>query len=187
MINVSIDRVVTRRIRNRMRHVARNLGRAQAAAINRTITGTIAQGSKLIRSEVNVKAARIKKNIKKDRATAGRPTGYFDVSGAHVPVSDMGARQTRAGVTYKRYRSGGRMLIKGAFIATVGRLKPGRESSGHRGVFRREGKKRLPINEQWGPSIMAIWQHREDRINLYAVGRLNRELIHQIEYYRSRG
>lgn len=59
-------------------------------------------------------------------------------SGAPVPVSEYPFRQTKRGVSVAINR-GRRVLISGAFVATM--------RSGHVGVFRRRGVKRLPIDE----------------------------------------
>jgi hypothetical protein len=63
------------------------------------------------------------------------------VSGEPVPLVAYPARQTAKGVSVEVNR-GKRTLIKGAFIATM--------KSGHKGVFRRRGKARLPIDELRG-------------------------------------
>ena len=54
-----------------------------------------------------------------------------------------GARQTKTGVTVRNWGH-----HRGAFIAGM--------RSGHEGVFRREGKSRLPIRELWGPNPVSF-------------------------------
>ena len=56
-----------------------------------------------------------------------------------IPLIDLAATQNRKGVR-TRYRGS----YKSAFIATM--------KNGHRGVFIRSGKKRLPIRELFGPN-----------------------------------
>lgn len=56
-----------------------------------------------------------------------------------IPLSELGARQTRAGVSVRLRGS-----YRSAFMARMG--------SGHAGVFRRDGKARLPISELFGPN-----------------------------------
>jgi hypothetical protein len=65
----------------------------------------------------------------------------IDVSGEPVPLVAYPHRQTKKGVSVEVNR-GKRTLLKGAFVATM--------RSGHKGVFRREGKARLPIEELRG-------------------------------------
>jgi hypothetical protein len=62
----------------------------------------------------------------------------MDASGAPVPVADYPHRQTKRGVSVS-INKGRRVLLSGAFVATM--------RSGHVGVYRRRGAKRLPIDE----------------------------------------
>ena len=64
-----------------------------------------------------------------------------NVSGEPVPLVAYPYRQTKQGVSVEVNR-GKRMLLKGAFVATL--------KSGHVGIFRRKGKTRLPIEELRG-------------------------------------
>lgn len=69
-------------------------------------------------------------------------------SGKPVPVINYGSpRQTRKGVTVS-INKGKRVLIRHAFIATM--------RSGHEGVFKRTGKKRLPIRELYSSSVADV-------------------------------
>ncbi len=61
---------------------------------------------------------------------------------------DPRAKQTTQGVSYRGENSQ-RQFIPHAFIATL--------KSGHRGVFKRLGKSRLPICELQGVSIQKIF------------------------------
>ena len=67
--------------------------------------------------------------------------------GKRIPIMAMKAKQTRKGVTYRS--QGKRKLIPSAFIATM--------PSGHRSVYKRKGKPRLPIAKLYGPSIPKVF------------------------------
>ncbi|ATN32893.1 hypothetical protein ACO34A_03640 [Rhizobium sp. ACO-34A] len=56
-----------------------------------------------------------------------------------IPLYQLGARQTRSGVSVRLRGS-----YRSAFIAEM--------KSGHRGVMKRQGKGRLPIRELFGPN-----------------------------------
>lgn len=64
-----------------------------------------------------------------------------------MPVIAFNARQTRRGVSVE-INVGKRSLIRGAFIATM--------KSGHTGVFYRQGKARLPIEEAYTSRISDV-------------------------------
>lgn len=103
-----------------------------------------AEASKRIRQR-----KRIKVKFIRDALTLRRPKGgdisamewALDVSGGPVPLVAYPHRQAKRGVSVEVNR-GKRTLIKGAFVATM--------KSGHKGVFRRRGKARLPIDELRG-------------------------------------
>jgi hypothetical protein len=179
MIKISIDRVAQRAIRKKLNNVANNIARAQSRAANRTATSTRAFFSKETRKQVNVKAARLKKSTRIRRARPSRPTAAIDVSGQHVPLIDMGARPTNLGVTVRQYRGSARTLLGGAFIQVM-------PKNGRRGVFRRRGKRRLPIDQQFGPSVISLWKKRDRLINQHAITTLRKELTRQIQFYRNR-
>ncbi len=68
------------------------------------------------------------------------------VDGSPVPMADYPARQVRKGVSVEINR-GSRKLVASAFFATM--------RSGHRGIFRRSGKARLPIHELFSSTVVA--------------------------------
>ena len=148
--------------------------RASSTAANRAAKSTVAKFSRTVRVSVNVKAARLKKMAKITRATRSNPVARIKVTGAHIPLTDMGARQGKKGVTVKPYRNKGRRTIRRAFIATM--------ASGHKGVYRRTTKKRLPIEESFGPSAINLWEHRSRRLNAFAIRQLKKELVRAIQH-----
>jgi hypothetical protein len=122
------------------------------AALKRALRKAGATALRDMRSEAS-KRIRARKRIRSKyitRAlTLARPKGgdiatmewAVKASGDPVPLIAYPARQTRKGVSVEVNR-GKRTLIKGAFIATM--------KNGHRGVFQRKGKARLPIRELLG-------------------------------------
>lgn len=97
--------------------------------------------------------------------------------GRRIPISEFAARQTQRGVTYRTQE--GRRLIPGAFLATM--------KSGHSGVFKRKGKRRLPIYETFGPSIPFVFIRAriQQPIDKAAREDWTREAYRQIELLRT--
>ena len=178
-LSFSIDRVASKAIRKKLNSVASGIEKATARALNRTTTSTVAFFSKETRKQVNVNAAALKKGVRIQKARPKNQIGVMNVTGAHVPLTAMGARQTKRGVTVRKYKTGGRILLKSAFIQTM-------PKSGHVGVFRRVNKSRLPIQEQYGPSLIALWVKRDAPISLHAVTTLQKEMNRQILYLRNK-
>lgn len=74
---------------------------------------------------------------------------HMVVKGTAVPVYKMGARETKRGVSVA-INQGRRKVIPGAFIVTL--------KSGHAGVFRRVGHKRLPIEELFTTRVTDVFK-----------------------------
>lgn len=103
-----------------------------------------AEANKRIRARKRIKISYIRKAL-----SLGRPSGSdisdfswsLNVSGDPVPLTAYPFRQTRKGVSVEVNR-GKRTLIARSFVATL--------ASGHKGIFQRRGKARLPIREMFG-------------------------------------
>lgn len=72
-----------------------------------------------------------------------------DVRGTRVSLAAYPARQTRKGVSIE-VEPGKRFVVPGAFMATLTHGGRGGGGAGHKGVFIRKGKQRLPIRELLG-------------------------------------
>lgn len=133
----------------------RGLERALVATLSKSgrdaIRALKAESSRVVRA---------RKRLKVKRVNAALPLTFpkgrdisdlvwrMDVSGEAVRVVDYPHRQTRKGVSVA-INVGKRKLIKGAFLATM--------KSGHRGVFKREGKARLPIDELFSTRVSDVF------------------------------
>ena len=139
--------------------VENGLAIARARAVRRTgeQTKTVVVGA--VTSETTLK----RRDVDGDRPDAHRYGGVklavgdevarVSVTGRRIPLYRWGAKPhappTRHGVSYQISRGTGRKRISSnAFILIT--------KSGHVGVFRREGKKRLPVQELYGPSIPQV-------------------------------
>jgi hypothetical protein len=110
-----------------------------------------AEASRRIRAQWNIKASRVNKTLSIIfPQVGGEMVWKLRSSYGPTPLADFGARQTSKGVSVMIYKGGGRQVIPGSFLATM--------KSGHVGVFTRMGKKRLPIQERYGPPISSIFR-----------------------------
>ncbi len=112
------------------------------------------EASKRIRQRKRIKSTYITRALTLRRPKGGDIAGMewaLDVSGKPVPLVVYPHRQTKQGVVVEVNR-GKRTLIAGAFVATM--------KSGHKGVFRRRGKARLPIDELRGSRPIDALLHK---------------------------
>ena len=122
------------------------------SAIKRAIRKAGATALRDMRSEAN-KRIRARKRIplkyirdavsvrKVDSGDIANMEWALELSGAPVPLSAYPHRQTKTGVSVE-VNQGTRTLVAHSFVATM--------KSGHKGVFKRVGKARLPIRELLG-------------------------------------
>lgn len=126
--------------------VVRSLNRAAVSA--RTLL------VKEISKDIGIKSGTVRDRIAIQNANERTMVATVSVSGKRIPLIDLNAkgpepsRGRGRGVTARNPGGAGR--YPHAFIATVG-------TGGHRGVFQRRTRKRLPIRELFGPSLPHVF------------------------------
>jgi len=101
------------------------------------------QAAKVIAKRTGLKSALVKDRIWYQRVDPGDYEVEIKSSKRPIALIDFPVHQTATGVSTKAW--GKLQLIRHAFIATM--------RNGHTGVYRRVTKKRLPIEQLWGPTI----------------------------------
>lgn len=132
------------------RAITRAVSKAGGDAIRKMRT----EGGKRVRNRKRFKAARVRRatplRFPRGSRTLDQLEWRMDVSGREVPLVDFpNPRQTRKGASVG-VNTGKRTLVKGAFLATM--------KSGHTGIFRREGKARLPIKELFSTRVSDVFR-----------------------------
>jgi hypothetical protein len=139
---------------NQVGRFVSDVRQATARALTRSMETGRTQAVRNLAAELGTTQAAIRKRLVLTRATKDTLEAALKFTGKRLRLTEMGARQTRAGVTYRA--RGGRGLVKGAFLATL--------RSGHTGAFVRKtptrsraGRPRsspaLPIRELFGASV----------------------------------
>jgi hypothetical protein len=135
------------------RDMATRFPGSMARALNRTAEKTRTLISKRIREVYKVKAEALKTDSRGkgvifvgEKATASHLASVVRISSRHVSWGKY------PGLKWRRAMRGAQIDYKGGKLHTIkGSFVP-KMASGHRGVFRRTGKARLPIVELSGPS-----------------------------------
>lgn len=126
--------------------------KAAARSLNKTITSVNAEAARQIKADLGtaINISTIKASIKKINAMPKKLYAALYAKGGRLPLIklDPQAKQTASGVSYKN-KGRGRIHIPHAFLATM--------RNGHRGIFKRKGTQRLPIEELAGPSIPKVF------------------------------
>lgn len=110
------------------------------------------EAARTVSKDMGLPVSVVRKMLSFKPPNAETLTAIIRASLRRIPLIKFGAKQAKAGVSYKA--KGGRKKIKSAFISTM--------PTGHVGVFKRAGKGRLPIGERYGPSVGHVMsEHRE--------------------------
>jgi hypothetical protein len=111
------------------------------------------QSAKDVRQRKRFKLAKVNKSMKlvfpRGKRELKDLIWRLDVSGAPIPLAELPYRQTAQGVEVE-IKPGKQSLVKSAFVATM--------KSGHTGIFRRRGAKRLPIDEGFTARVSDVMQ-----------------------------
>jgi minor tail protein Z (GPZ) len=120
------------------------LDRAVALALVDTAKSATAKAATTIAKRTGLRSAKVKSKIHYDKVKIGDYQTFIRSSRKLIPMIDYGARQTAVGVRAAK-PWGKAQVFRSKFIVTM----PG----GHRGVYYRVGRSRLPIKELMGPGI----------------------------------
>jgi len=148
-------------------------------SVNKTASKAKTEASQEIRKVVTLKAATVNAAIRLTKASFKSLSAKMTISGKPIPLIAFGARQTKKGVSVRVRKANPIEKHKTSFIATM--------KSGHRGVYKRKGKARLPITEKIGPSIPAVFQfNKESLVSFHAANNLQTILDSEIKFLLSK-
>lgn len=178
MIGMSIDAKDVKRLQESLGKRAKRLPQELAVAVNAATKKGRSEINKEIRKELAVKAASLNRVLKQTKkATKASGTAQITLNKEQrLSLKDFGARQNKAGVSYKISPKKGRKLIAGGFMGP----KPGVTAIKLRGnAFKRMGKTRLPIVKLMGASPWGAWHVNKLRTPMTKI--IQAELKKQIE------
>lgn len=178
MIEIAIDAKQVKRLREATAKARKSFGKQLAAAINDTTKKGRLEMGRNIRSVVKLTKPISEKEIKvKQRATEANLVGVVSLGKeARFGLQRFSARQTKAGVKYQISKIGGTKTVSGAFMGP----KPGVLAPKlYGGVFKRVGKKRLPIVKLYGVSPFGTYV--QNNFEPGDVLMMTKNLQHQME------
>lgn len=177
-----------------LKKVDNSLRKATARALNRTAASVLSRANKEVAKDLGLKQKDSRSALRIAKATENAPRALVIATGKRIPliafvkpsVPEQVVRQLRdlqsgrrgGGVTY--VIGNVKKMLPSSFIAQM--------RSGHLGVFKRRGKKSLPIDERFGPSIPKSFVNSRVQAALREVinSRLATEMRAQMRYYAGR-
>lgn len=155
--------------------------KAVVRSLNRTASSVHTQSNRRIAKLMGTQVGTVKRRVAVIKATTSRWIASLKATGRPFRLVHFKARQTKQGVTAAAW--GKRKVYKHTFLATV---KAG--DAGVQGVFVRQGKKRLPIKQLWGPSVPGTFRQPEVQELMRDVTntQFDKELRRNLDFYNKR-
>ena len=171
-VDIQFDPGQLRRAEERLAAVGRPNGLKQAArrAVARTARAVRAEAVKKLAAATGLKQTEVRTKHTRIRIQPASLAATITITGRGIPLAKLRPRQIAAGVSYSTPE--GRRTRLGAFLATM--------PTGHQGAFKRLRQTRLPIKEQYGPSILEVIRGKLPEIQTDAAARLHKELNAQV-------
>ena len=145
--------------RRQFRGKEKQINMAAARAINRAMTTVRSVATKEIARHTGITPQRaIRDRLHIRKATPNYLIGEIGAERYTPNLARFAARQTKRGVSATAWRK--RKVYPRTFLGNQGRT-----------VFKRVGKRRLPIRPVWGPKMHAAFVEREVRRAMDAVAR----------------
>lgn len=177
MLTVSVQSNVREQL-DRLNGARRDLKeKAIVRALNRTVDNVRAEAVRRVRETYTLKAGTVRQQMSVEKAWGGRLSASVVANGRPIPLYEFAARWTprMQGASFAVKR-GARKTLADTFIATM--------KSGHKGVFERQGAKRLPIEEKYSIGVPGMFGAKDMQRVLAAVGmqRFSVNLSQQVKF-----
>jgi hypothetical protein len=186
MIRVKLDTAQLQNAQRVLQTMGKHARPILARSINRAIRGVVTDATNQARQTYTVKAGAVRNSFKKEWASKKRLQGQAVSKGSPLRLYHFAPRPKKPsnlkhGVSVSP--KGVRWRIPGTFIAPM--KKGGRQAGktvGY-GIFKRAGKDRYPLEQQYGPSIPQMVDNEDvqDAVEKGAQERLSKNLEHEVD------
>lgn len=150
------------------------------SALNRTSQRLKTESGRKARETYIVKSKAVTDQVVLRRGSMSSMSSELRWKGGNIPLMKFRTNPKSANGKRPRVlraavkRAGGNKPIKGAFVSQMG--------SGHEGVFRRTTKKRLPVEELYGPAVPVMLNNPEvvNHLERVAQEEMDKRLEHEL-------
>lgn len=150
LVEIKADYSKIARLQKQLAHIPNGINKVVVRALNKVAAKAKTEIVRKVASESGAKQKAVRAAINVVKASYQKWSATIQIKNKRVPLIKFGARQTNQGVRYKI--PGGEMgFLKSAFIQVM-------PKTGHRGVFSRKTKRRLPMREHYGSGIGSIYE-----------------------------
>lgn len=166
-------------VKRLLAHAPAAIPKAISAAVNDTGRWVHGKTRRGVSEEVNLSLAGTRRFFVLGLGSPAAPRASVRITGSRMRLTELGARQTKRGASYRIRRAGGRKIVAIGFIA-----KAKRDIREH--VWKRVGRSRYPIQPLFGPSIPQVVIDSPDLQTLIRVDaseRLALNLARQVDRF----
>jgi hypothetical protein len=163
-------------------HLPGEVVKALTRAINRAADAARAEAVRGATARYRVQASAIRKTMTIHRAAGNQPAAAISSTGNRIALHKFRVVPNDPAYGKRRTRPHKAAVLKANAPKAVPGMFVARMKNGHIGAFSREGKKRLPIREHFGPSIPEMLGQEsvirliENRATEMLESRLEREI-----------
>lgn len=182
-VRIVVDENEIKRVQEKLGELAHKTPNVIANSLNRSLSNMKSNITKEVRSTYHVKAGDVKSTLKTFRASRSKLTAEVRSSGKTMgldkfKVSPKTVNPKRKSQLKIAVKKDGVKQVLGSFIAAINGTK----------VFKRDGKKRLPISRLMGPSVPQMVGNEEkvEIIQTKAWVTYQKNLNHYIDHLLSR-
>lgn len=177
-VRVEVNEELLKDVEKRLGSFYRKAPVVISRSLNRSLTTMTKSLNEEIRKEYTVKPTDVKKTLSKSTSSKGNLSAVLRSKGSVLPLnyfkfSPKKANPKRKAPIKVGVKKNGMKPLLGAFVADINGSK----------IFERAGKKRLPINRLFGPSVpqMARNQDIKNIVNQKGYDMFNQRLDHEIQ------
>lgn len=181
MIDISFEEANMQRAIGACLIMPKEVKKASASAINRTLTHVRKRASVHVRERYLAKAAAVKKSFTIKKANSGHLAGVAISKGASLPLTAFKITKPKRGpMRVKVLRSGSPKPVQGLFSR--------RFPKGYEGPMMRTSLKRYPLKTPFGPAIPVMIENDQvvGKIEQDADKFFNARFAHEIDYRLSK-
>lgn len=183
-VTIDLDKKLLEDVQSRLGNLSKKAPNAISNSLNRSMNNIATNISKEVRKEYNMKAKDIKATLVKTRSTRSTLGAVVKSKGELIPldrfrVSPKTVQPKRKAPIKVGVKKPGLKPLLGAFVADISGKK----------VFKRTGKKRLPVRRLFGPSIPQMIGNEEIARKIDEEGQkmFQKRMDHEINRILDRG
>ncbi|UHA74466.1 phage tail protein [Paenibacillus sp. 481] len=168
-----------KKVLQQVRKLKDGAAKALASSLNRTIHGVGTEATRKLTAGYHIKSSEVKSTIRITTTDASALKARMSSRSENIPLKRF---KTTPSKVPKRQPKVLKAAVKRTGLKPVAGAFVGEMRNGHIGAFRRLGKRRLPIQELYGPSVPGMMGNQEvvNHVESEAERRMAQRFTHEV-------